>query len=192
MKFGSPTALMLATLIAACASPDPKKTEAPPPPPPPKTVKAPPPPVVAPAPAPALSAALRSQLGESGAQLADGPEGTIRLMLAGSIAFTSGSDKVSQPAQPILDRIAAALKARPGWRVLVEGHTDSVGRELYNEELSRKRAQAVVDALVERGLDAGKLEAVGRGEHVPIADNATAKGRAANRRIELVISPAAD
>jgi len=67
-----------------------------------------------------------------------------------------------------------------------------VGRELFNQELSLKRAQSVRDYLVARGLDAGKVDAEGRGEHAPIADNATAKGRAANRRIEIIITPAAD
>ena len=146
-----------------------------------------------PAPAePELSGELRTLLAESGAQLADGPDGSVRMTLAGSIAFASGSRSVSEPAQPILNRIADGLLEHPGWRVVVEGHTDSVGRELFNQELSLKRAQSVRDYLVARGLDAGKVDAEGRGEHAPIADNATAKGRAANRRIEIIITPAAD
>ena len=76
--------------------------------------------------------------------------------------------------------------------MVIEGHTDSVGRELFNQELSHQRAASVMDYLVSQGLDAGKIESVGRGEHAPIADNATAKGRAANRRIEIIITPAAD
>jgi len=189
MKFGTPIALLMASLLAACASPAPAPDEAAEKAPPPEVSmprQAPPPEPVA----PFLSDALRSLLAESGARMADGPDGTLRLTLPGAIAFASGSRKVSQPAQPILNRIAAALQANPGWRVLIEGHTDSVGRELFNQELSRQRAASVLDYLVAQGLDAGKLEAVGRGEHAPIADNATAQGRAANRRIELIISPA--
>ncbi len=191
MKFGTPIALLLASLLAACASQGPAPDEAAGKAPPPEVSmpRQTPPPEPA---APALSDALRSLLAESGAKLADGPDGTLRLTLPGAIAFASGSRKVSQPAQPILNRIAAALQANPGWRVLIEGHTDSVGRELFNQELSRQRAASVLDYLVSRGLDNGKLEAVGRGEHAPIADNATAQGRAANRRIELIVSPAED
>lgn len=191
MKFGTPIALLLASTLAACATSGPAPQEAPPQAPakqPRQVIEAPPP-----APAePALASELRTLLGESGAQLADGPDGTVRLTLAGAIAFASGSRKVSEPAQPILDRIADALIEHPGWRVVVEGHTDSVGRELFNQELSLKRATSVHDYLIGRGIDAGKISAEGRGEHAPIADNATAKGRAANRRIEIVITPAAD
>ena len=139
-----------------------------------------------------LSVELRKRLGESGALLAEGPDGSVRLTLPGAIAFASGSRIVSQPARPILDRTAQALEDHPGWRVVIEGHTDSVGRELFNQELSHQRAASVMDYLVSQGLDAGKIESVGRGEHAPIADNATAKGRAANRRIEIIITPAAD
>jgi len=69
--------------------------------------------------------------------------------------------------------------------MVVEGHTDSVGTEANNLVLSRLRAEAVVDYLVSRGVDAGRLEAVGFGETSPVADNDTAGGRQINRRIEV-------
>ena len=189
MKLGTSLAAFVVAMLTACA------TSAPPPPP----ATQPPAPEESRAPVeieaptePALSTDLRQRLGDSGAGLAEGPDGSVRLTLPGAIAFTSGSRIVSQPARPILDRIAAALLDNPGWRVAIEGHTDSVGRELFNQELSRQRAASVMNYLIEQGLDAGKLDSVGRGEHAPIADNGTAKGRAANRRIEIIITPAAD
>ncbi|MCB1906945.1 MAG: OmpA family protein [Rhodocyclaceae bacterium] len=190
MKFGTSLAAFVVTMLTACA------TSAPPPPP----ATQPPAPEESRAPIaggsaqanPVLPAALRKRLGESGARMADDADGALRMTLPGAIAFASGSRIVSQPARPILDRIAQALLDNPGWRVAVEGHTDSVGRELFNQELSRQRATSVMDYLIDQGLDAGKLESVGRGEHAPIADNATAKGRAANRRIEIIVTPAAD
>ena len=188
MKFGIPIALLLSALLAACASPEVQKTEAPPQPQ--AAVEAP-----APAPEPTpmvpeLSGALRAQLAESGAEMAELADGAVRLTLPGSIAFASGSRSVSEAAQPTLVRIANALVENPGWRLQIEGHTDSVGRELFNEELSLRRAESVLNYLAELGVDPDRLAAVGRGEHVPVADNATAKGRAANRRIEIVVSPA--
>ncbi|MCB1916549.1 MAG: OmpA family protein [Rhodocyclaceae bacterium] len=189
MKLGTSLAVVVAAMLTACA------TSAPPPPPPtqppaPEESRAP---IDIETPAdPVLSVELRKRLGESGALLAEGPDGSVRLTLPGAIAFASGSRIVSQPARPILDRTAQALEDHPGWRVVIEGHTDSVGRELFNQELSHQRAASVMDYLVSQGLDAGKIESVGRGEHAPIADNATAKGRAANRRIEIIITPAAD
>ncbi|MCB1890316.1 MAG: OmpA family protein [Rhodocyclaceae bacterium] len=191
MKFGTPVICLLAALLAACASTGPTPQAAAEPAPAAQAA----PPVEAPPPVPAapeLSGDVRALLAESGAQLADGPEGSVRLTLPGSIAFASGSRKVSEPAQPILDRIAEALLEHPGWRVVIEGHTDSVGRELFNQELSLKRAASVLDYLAGRGLAADKMQADGRGEHAPIADNATAKGRAANRRIEIIVTPAED
>lgn len=190
MKHGTPTALLLAALVAACATP-PAAQQAAEAPRPPVAETAPEPEQAPPARA-MLSAALRARLAESGAQFAAVDDDSVRLTLPGAIVFASGSKSVSQPAQPILARIAEALAAHPGWRVLVEGHTDSIGRELFNEELSRQRAESVVGFLAARGLDAGKLAAIGRGERVPIADNATEKGRAANRRIDIIVSPAAD
>lgn len=190
MKNGIPSALLLAILLHACTTP---QNGAPPPAAsqPSQPVAAPEVPP-APPPSPELSAALRAALNDSGAALADGPEGSLRLTLPGAIAFASGSRAVSEPAMPILNRIAAALRTESNWRMRIEGHTDSVGRELFNEELSLQRAEAVRDYLAKQGLDARRSEAAGRGEHMPIADNGTAKGRAANRRIEIIITPVAE
>jgi OmpA-OmpF porin, OOP family len=87
----------------------------------------------------------------------------------------------------IIDQIGQVLKANPNIKIVIEGHTDSVGDAGHNLKLSDGRANAVRQALVERGIDGGRMEAIGYGESKPIASNKTAKGRAANRRSEFKI-----
>ena len=94
---------------------------------------------------------------------------------------------VIQPdSSALLDDIATTLKHFPKWRVRITGHTDSKGDAAYNEELSMNRANAIKQALVERGIDAARLETLGTGEKQPVASNDTPEGQALNRRVELV------
>ncbi len=71
-------------------------------------------------------------------------------------------------------------------RVRVEGHTDSIGTDAYNQALSERRANSVRDYMVGRGIAVGRLNSVGRGETRPVASNSTADGRAQNRRVEII------
>ncbi len=87
----------------------------------------------------------------------------------------------------ILNQVAGVLKSNPEIKVVIEGHTDSVGPADHNLRLSDARANAVREALIERGIDAARMEAIGYGESKPIASNKTRKGRAANRRVEFNI-----
>jgi OOP family OmpA-OmpF porin len=87
----------------------------------------------------------------------------------------------------ILDRLIAFLKENPNKKVALEGHTDSIGTEQYNQGLSERRANSVKDYLTKRGVDAGKISTRGFGETRPIADNKTAEGRAKNRRVEIKV-----
>ena len=82
-----------------------------------------------------------------------------------------------------LDEIAAIMQQYPNTRFVVEGHTDSSGDDAYNMDLSRKRAAAVVNYLVGKGINRSMLSSVGYGETQPIASNSTAEGRAQNRRV---------
>jgi outer membrane protein OmpA-like peptidoglycan-associated protein len=91
-------------------------------------------------------------------------------------------------AKTILDGVADALLAAPAIHVEVGGHTDSKGSDDYNQKLSEHRAQTVVQYLVERGIDAGRVTSVGYGETQAVADNATDEGRELNRRVELKIT----
>ena len=89
---------------------------------------------------------------------------------------------------PDLDKLANFLKQFPDRKLLIEGYTDSVGSDSYNQDLSDRRAQAVRDALVQRGVDTSRITARGYGKAHPVADNASPEGRAMNRRVEIVIA----
>ncbi|MCB1980214.1 MAG: OmpA family protein [Burkholderiaceae bacterium] len=103
------------------------------------------------------------------------------------VHFVSGSAEFEQGARPVLAAVAQYLRAQPDVRLYVVGHTDASGELDGNLELSRQRAQAVVDALVhDFGVAPGRLSAHGLGPLAPRADNQSSAGRARNRRVELV------
>ncbi len=99
------------------------------------------------------------------------------------ILFEVGSANIDVASDAILEEAAAAIMATPGVPVEIVGHTDSQGGDDLNQTLSEARANAVLDRLVELGVDAEGLSARGAGEAEPVADNGTDEGRAANRRI---------
>jgi len=111
------------------------------------------------------------------------------ITLSGSVLFSSGRSTLLSNARPKLDEVAAALQKSDAEKFVVEGHTDSIGSEATNEDLSYRRAGTVRDYLIERGVPAEKIKAIGYGKSRPVADNATAEGRANNRRVEIVIQP---
>jgi outer membrane protein OmpA-like peptidoglycan-associated protein len=88
-------------------------------------------------------------------------------------------------SEPVLHQLLEALQTGEGLAVTIEGHTDDVGEDAYNRDLSQRRAQAVVDWLAEHGGAASPMTPLGKGEAEPVADNATADGRALNRRVEV-------
>ncbi|MCG6507045.1 OmpA family protein, partial [Vibrio parahaemolyticus] len=102
-------------------------------------------------------------------------------------SFAHNSAKLSEEGKEQLNDLVTFLNAHPQANVEITGHTDSSGSEAYNQKLSEKRAQAVSDALKEKGVDAARISAKGEGESSPIASNATAAGREQNRRVEIVI-----
>ncbi len=103
------------------------------------------------------------------------------------ILFDFGKSTLKPPAREIVSRMAGILLVSPDYGLRIEGHTDSVGSEEYNQKLSLKRAQAVRDYLEEAGLGSRILAVEGFGESKPVASNDTAKDRQKNRRVEIVI-----
>lgn len=103
------------------------------------------------------------------------------------ILFATGSAVIQPSNSPLLAEIAAMVKACPG-ELTVEGHTDNQGNPDANKSLSRERALAVRDALGELGVDLERVVAIGYGEERPVAGNATASGRAQNRRITVSVN----
>ena len=101
------------------------------------------------------------------------------------VYFDNDSSKLRSESFKDLDLAVNFLKAVPSATGVIEGHTDSTGSETYNQHLSEERAKAVRDYIVAAGIDASRLEARGLGESQPVADNATAEGRAQNRRVVL-------
>jgi len=103
------------------------------------------------------------------------------------VTFEFNQARLTANAKTILDGVADALTARAEIRVEVGGHTDSRGSDSYNQKLSENRAQSVMQYLIGKGIDAGRMSAKGYGESHPVADNETDDGRELNRRVELKI-----
>jgi outer membrane protein OmpA-like peptidoglycan-associated protein len=111
------------------------------------------------------------------------------ITLSGNVLFRSGESTLLPSAQGKLDEVAHALLEVRERNLIVDGHTDSQGTESYNQDLSQRRANAVRDYLVRQGYPSDRILANGMGEGNPIADNASAEGRANNRRVEIIIQP---
>ncbi len=102
------------------------------------------------------------------------------------VAFELSSKEIASESYPTLDELVEAMKAYPEVEIEIQGHTDSSGAAEYNLQLSGERAESVKDYLVDHGIEASRLTAVGYGEANPIQSNDTKEGRIANRRVELV------
>ena len=100
------------------------------------------------------------------------------------VNFAFDSYKITPKYLEEIKKVANFMGENPGYRVVLSGHTDSIGAEAYNQKLSEKRANAVAKALEELGVSADKITAVGYGELKPVASNKTKEGRAENRRVE--------
>jgi outer membrane protein OmpA-like peptidoglycan-associated protein len=102
------------------------------------------------------------------------------------VNFLSGKAELTLDARRVLDDVAEQLLASPEVKIEIHGHTDNQGTAKANQDLSERRAKAVVSYLARKGVGANRMRAVGLGQDVPIADNKTADGRELNRRIEMI------
>ena len=112
------------------------------------------------------------------------------VLTLGDVLFDTGRATLKPGADREMDRLAQALKDNSNTRVIIEGHTDSVGSDDYNMALSERRADAVADALRTRGVPSDRYEVKGLGKSFPVASNDTQAGRQQNRRVEIVFSDA--
>ena len=103
------------------------------------------------------------------------------------VNFQTNKATLTGDSHEILEMAYKALAANPDVQVEISGHTDSVGSDEANQALSLRRAQAVKNWLVQRGVRSDRMKTVGKGEKEPIADNGTAEGRTENRRIEFYV-----
>jgi outer membrane protein OmpA-like peptidoglycan-associated protein len=108
------------------------------------------------------------------------------VLTLGDVLFDTAKATLKPGAYATIDRLANALKGDSARKVMIEGHTDSVGGEDYNQGLSERRAAAVQAALLERGVPSEQMAAVGKGESTPVASNDNAAGRQQNRRVEMI------
>lgn len=113
----------------------------------------------------------------------------IKLNMPGNITFETGRADIQSDFYDVLDSLQNVFKEFSKTSVRITGHTDSVGSDAFNQRLSEQRAQSVANYMTSRGVSASRIEAFGYGERYPIADNATAEGRSANRRVEIEIVP---
>lgn len=134
-------------------------------------------------------AQLRQQMAGTGVDVQRQGD-TIRLQAPENITFDSGRADIKPQFRPVLTQLAGSIRQYPGTVVQIEGHTDSTGSASFNQTLSENRAAAARSVLVQQGVEAERLVAVGYGATRPIADNMTPQGRAQNRRVEILIVPA--
>lgn len=164
----STVALSSALLIGCKASLKVGGGEAPPPPPPPKEEPPPPPPPEKPKP----RLAGKFKVSKEG-----------KVSLPGPVVFETGSDKLKPESDAVLEHVQKYLEKTPNVTLLrIEGHTDDVGEDASNMDLSKRRSMSVARWLVGKGIDCKRLLPVGFGETKPVADNTTEEGKAQNRR----------
>jgi outer membrane protein OmpA-like peptidoglycan-associated protein len=112
------------------------------------------------------------------------------VLTLGDVLFDTGRASLNPGAALKLDRLAAFLNEHPDRRVQIEGFTDGVGGDAYNQDLSERRAEAVKAALTMRGIDSSRISTEGYGKAFPVASNSDSGGRQLNRRVEVVIGNA--
>jgi outer membrane protein OmpA-like peptidoglycan-associated protein len=112
------------------------------------------------------------------------------VLTLGDVLFDTGRASLNPGAAAKMDRLAAFLNEHPDRRVQIEGFTDSVGGDAYNQDLSERRAEAVKAALTMRGIDPSRIATEGYGKAYPVASNGDSGGRQLNRRVEVVIGNA--
>jgi outer membrane protein OmpA-like peptidoglycan-associated protein len=115
----------------------------------------------------------------------------LKLTLASEVSFDFASTAIKPAFRPTLLKLAHVLKKYDRNEITVVGHTDAVGPDGYNQQLSERRAAAVRDELTVLGVPSGRMRAIGRGEFEPRADNGTEGGRQLNRRVEILVQTTA-
>lgn len=131
---------------------------------------------------------LREALVGTGVQVQKVGNG-IQLVMASDVTFNTGQSMIKESFYPALTSVATVLKKYDNTNVMITGYTDSVGDAAYNQSLSEERASSVGSFLRSQGINPTRLFTDGRGKRNPIASNATAQGRAMNRRVVITLRP---
>jgi outer membrane protein OmpA-like peptidoglycan-associated protein len=133
-------------------------------------------------------AKLRQQMAGSGVDVVRKGD-NITLDMPGNVTFAFNSAELNPQFNPVLDKVAQTLVEYDKTVIEVAGHTDSVGSDAYNQQLSERRANSVAAYLSGRGVPGARVVTIGAGEAHPVASNETDEGRAQNRRVEITIVP---
>jgi len=131
-------------------------------------------------------AKLRQELEGTGVRVVREGD-AIRLIMPGNVTFKTDSAGLRSEFYPVLNSVAVVLAKYADTTLRVTGHTDSTGSRTYNQGLSEQRAASVANYLAAQSVDRSRLRTLGRGPDDPVASNATADGRAQNRRVELYV-----
>lgn len=130
---------------------------------------------------------LKEQTAGSGIDVTQ--EGDGILVNLPDVTFAFNSTEITPSFQQSLDKVADSMKQYPNSLIDVYGHTDSVGSDAYNLDLSKRRADSVARYLIMQGVSSARIQTQGMGKNYPVADNGTEEGRAKNRRVEIKITP---
>ena len=136
-----------------------------------------------------LEKRLKAERDAGAANVEKLPGDVIKVTMTSQTAFDSASSTIKPGFAPTMDKLAHVVTQYGKTTVTVLGHTDAEGSSEYNQQLSQRRAQAVINYFESKNVNPERLAALGRGEAEPIADNKTDAGRRANRRVELLVEP---
>lgn len=124
----------------------------------------------------------------SGVQVSQTEDNRLKVDIPSDISFDTNRADIRPDFRNLLDKLATSLRDNPGTSINIVGHTDSVGSDAYNNQLSLLRAEHVRDYLAARGVDPSRVTVSGHGESEPIASNGTEEGRSRNRRVEVFVA----
>ncbi|TCM67575.1 outer membrane protein OmpA-like peptidoglycan-associated protein [Acinetobacter calcoaceticus] len=130
---------------------------------------------------------LREQMQGSGVEVNRNPDGSVGLIMPGSITFDTNKSNIKPNFYGTLNKVSKTLAEDNKSVILVTGYTDNTGNDSINQPLSQARAQSVMSYLASQGIPANRINAQGHGSANPIASNADAAGREQNRRVEISI-----
>ncbi|APU48123.1 OmpA family protein [Acinetobacter junii] len=130
---------------------------------------------------------LRAQMAGTGVEVGRNPDGSVQLIMPGSITFDTNKSNIKPNFYSTLNKVAQTLAEDNKSAILVTGYTDNTGNDSINIPLSQARAQSVKNYLASQGVSSSRIDAQGLGSSNPIASNATAAGKEQNRRVEISI-----
>ena len=128
---------------------------------------------------------LREQMAGTGVDVSRNPDGSVQLIMPGSITFDTNKSNIKPNFYGTLNKVAQTLAEDNKSAILVTGYTDNTGNDSINIPLSQARAQSVKNYLASQGVSSSRIDAQGLGSSNPIASNATAAGKEQNRRVEI-------